>query len=46
MTEQKIDSLLKAVEALKKDHSDGQRDLRARPDYLEKEVAMGQEDAT
>ena len=46
MTEEKLDALLKSVESLKKDQSEGQRDLRKRLDHLEREVASGQEDAT
>ena len=46
MTEEKLDALLKSVESLKKDQSEGQRDLRKQLEHLEREVASGQEDAT
>lgn len=46
MSEEKLDALLKSVESLKKDQSEGQRDLQKRLDHLEREVASGQEDAT
>ena len=46
MTEEKLDTLLKSVDALTQEHVEGQRDLRKRPEHLEKEVATGQEDAT
>ena len=46
MTEEKLDALLKSVESLKKDQSEGQQDLRKRLEHLEREVASGQEDAT
>ena len=46
MTEEKLDALLKSVETLQKEQSDGQRDLRKRLDHLEREVFTRQEDAT
>ena len=46
MTEEKLDALLKSVEALKQEQLDGQRDLRKRLEHLEKEVSSGQEEAT
>ena len=44
MTEEKLDTLLKSVDA--QEHAEGQRDLRKKLEHLEKEVATGQEDAT
>ena len=46
MTEEKLDALLKSVETLQKEQSEGQRDMRKRLEHLEKEVVSGQEDAT
>ena len=46
MTEEKLDALLKSVEMLQKEQSDGQHDLRKSLDHLEREVSTGQEDAT
>ena len=46
MTEERLDALLKSVEALQKEQSEGQRDLRKRMEHLKKEVSTGQEDTT
>ena len=45
-TEEKLDNVLKALDSIKQEHAEGQRDLRRKLDRLEREVASGQEDAT
>ena len=44
-TEEKLDNVLKALDSIKQEHNEGQRDLRRKLDRLEREVASGQ-DAT
>lgn len=38
--------MLKLLDTMKQEHTEGQRDLRQRLEQLHKEVATGQEDAT
>ena len=45
-TEEKLDSLLKAVSDLKDSQQDSQRDLYTKLKKLEKDVAAAQQDAT
>ena len=44
--EEKLDALLQSVDNLKKTQAGDQEDLRRRLDQLEKDVAVGQEEAT
>ena len=45
-TEEKLDSVLASLRAIKQENSDGQKELKRRLDKLERDVALGQEDAT
>ena len=44
--EEKLDSVLKSLEAIKQENADGQKDLRRRLEKLEKDMSSGQEEAT
>ena len=44
--EEKLDVLINSVNSLKETQAGDQRDLRKRLDQLEKDMAVGQEDAT
>ena len=43
--EEKLDAVLKLLDALKQEHKYGQEDLRQTIDKLEKDVTSGQEEA-
>ena len=43
---EKLDAVLKLIDAIKQEHADGQRSLRRKLEQLEQEVALGQEEAT
>ena len=45
-TEEKLDSILKSLEAIKKENTDGQKYLRQKLEKLEKDAALGQEEVT
>ena len=43
--EEKLDAVLKSLDALKQEHKDGQEDFRQKIDKFEKDVTFGQEEA-
>ena len=46
MADEKMDEILKSLRSLKESQEEGQTTIKRRLDQLEKDVAVGQEDAT